>query len=53
MRDIDEPKTGAPAPSQPDEAPAPRADDLRGATTTARDMSSHRRYAWLYDDLLA
>jgi|AACY02.17.fsa_nt_gi hypothetical protein len=43
----------APARPQPDEAQTPPARDLRGAVTTARDQSAHRRYAWLYDDLLA
>ncbi|SIS65585.1 hypothetical protein SAMN05421759_102107 [Roseivivax lentus] len=26
--------------------------DLRGRTTTTRDLSEHRRHAWLYEDLL-
>jgi len=36
---------------------APRADrpepvDLRGTAAATRDRSTHRRYAWLYEDLL-
>ena len=28
------------------------AEDIRGETTTSRDLSAHRRHAWLYEDLL-
>ena len=28
-------------------------DDVRGKRTTSDDRSSHRRHAWLYEDLLA
>ncbi|WP_167853508.1 hypothetical protein [Roseovarius aestuariivivens] len=39
---------------QPDEAQKarPKTRDLRGQVTTAKDASEHRRYAWLYEDLL-
>ncbi len=39
---------------QPDEAQAKRpvSADLRGKVTTGRDASAHRRYVWLYEDLM-
>lgn len=48
-----------PATRQPDEArpDAPRTpggpEDIRGRTTSRRDLSEHRRFSWLYEDLLA
>ncbi|SLN48518.1 hypothetical protein ROJ8625_02363 [Roseivivax jejudonensis] len=48
------PTTLQPEETRPD---APRqpgtAEDLRGRTTTRGDLSEHRRFAWLYEDLLA
>ena len=32
---------------------AEQVSDLRGQTTTKRDLSEHRRHQWLYEDLLA
>ncbi|MCE0506902.1 hypothetical protein LR948_16140 [Roseivivax sp. GX 12232] len=48
-----------PTHDQPEEAKpdAPRVaystEDIRGRTTSRRDQSEHRRFAWLYEDLLA
>ena len=40
------------APGEEARDTAPDARDLRGRVTTGKDASAHRRYAWLYEDLL-
>ncbi|MHA7876440.1 hypothetical protein [Roseivivax sp.] len=48
------PTRDQPEEAQPDAPRVPHsAEDIRGRTTSRRDQSEHRRFAWLYEDLLA
>ncbi|SEL79565.1 hypothetical protein LVO79_02865 [Roseivivax marinus] len=48
------PATPQPEEARPDVSAHTRtSEDIRGRQTTRYDQSEHRRYAWLYEDLLA